>query len=45
MLEQNKLFVGGLSIDTDEVTLRQYFGKYGRLMNVQVLSMARWSFA
>ena len=36
MLESNKLFVGGLSPETDELALRQYFGKFGRLTDARV---------
>ena len=36
MLESNKLFVGGLSHDTDEMALRQYFSKFGRLLDAKV---------
>ena len=36
MLESNKLFVGGLSHDTDEMALRQYFSKFGRLIDAKV---------
>ena len=36
MLESNKLFVGGLSHDTDEMALRQYFSKFGRLTDAKV---------
>ena len=36
MLESNKLFVGGLSPETDELALRQYFGKFGRLIDARV---------
>ena len=36
-LPHNKLFVGGLSWQTSADKLREYFGQYGTIIDVQVL--------
>ena len=36
-LPHNKLFVGGLSWQTSAEKLREYFGQYGTIIDVQVL--------
>ena len=35
MAESNKIFVGGLA-HIDELKLREYFGKFGRILDVKV---------
>ncbi|KAM8962098.1 cold-inducible RNA-binding protein [Pelodytes ibericus] len=37
MSDDGKLFVGGLSFDTDEQNLEQVFGKYGQISEVVVV--------
>jgi len=37
---QRKFFLGGLNYDTDEGSLRKYFGKYGTLTDCVVMRFA-----
>ena len=38
MSSRNKIFVGGITEDIDEIALRSYFHKFGRVTNVEVTS-------
>ncbi|XP_072911451.1 uncharacterized protein [Hemitrygon akajei] len=37
MSDEGKLFVGGLSLDTDEQALEEHFSKYGQITEVRVI--------
>lgn len=36
-LDLRKLFIGGISWDTDEYRLKEYFGAYGEVMEVVIM--------